>query len=155
MRQGQGCAKAFKSYRVVQLEEAAKSKNEFAFVTALENVRLANRTESQLANIIKLALEAGAYLAARHVAEYAVTRYPDNNELRQSSLALAAPQKLSQAVPRNPGFQANRKWLDDHADEYSGRWVALRAGELLGASKSFDELFNQIGRSKEILFTKA
>jgi hypothetical protein len=150
------CVRALKSSRVLaQLEEAANQRNEFAFVTALESVRLTNRTESQVASIIKLALKAGAYLAARHVAEYGVARYPHSDELQQHFLALAPPQRASRIIPHNPAFQANRQWLNDHALEYNGKWVALRAGELLGASNSFDELFNRIGRSKDTLFTRA
>jgi hypothetical protein len=150
------CVRNLKSYRLLaRLEDAATAKNEIAFVSALNSVDLRTRPARHLVRIIKLALRAGAYLAARNVAENALRRYPENAEFKEYVFSLSPPKIISQAVPHNPAFQANREWLNEHATEYSGQWIALRSGELLGASTSFEELFSQIGRSKEILFTRA
>lgn len=150
------CVKNLKLYRnLSRLENAALAKNELAFVNALDATNIENRSAHQLARIVKLALKAGAFIAARAVAEKGLARFPDNPLFRQYVLSLSVPKVVSQNVPHNPALQANRNWLNEHSHEYSGQWVALRNGTLLGASNSFEELFGQIGRSKEILFTRA
>jgi hypothetical protein len=137
------------------LEKAANAKDELAFISALEGVSLRNKSAADFIKIIKFALRAGAYLAAREISDEAIKQHPDNSELREYARAISPPKVVSRDVPSKPSFQANREWLNKYAEQHSGKWVALRNGELLGLADSFDELFERIGRSKEVLFTKA
>lgn len=47
----------------------------------------------------------------------------------------------------------NQQWIKTHRQEYKGRWVALRDGELLADSNSVDELIKQVNSSKNTLLT--
>lgn len=68
---------------------------------------------------------------ARPMAEQASTRI---GEVR------AAPSTLSVRPMPEAGA-----WLRDHAEEYVGRWVALRGGELLCVADSLADLRDRIG----------
>jgi hypothetical protein len=47
-------------------------------------------------------------------------------------------------------------WLKQHWDEYRGKWIAVRHGELLAAADSLDEIVDQVGELKnsKIMVTK-
>jgi hypothetical protein len=47
----------------------------------------------------------------------------------------------------------NQQWIKTHRQEYKGRWVALRDGELLADTNSVDELLQQISSPENTLLT--
>jgi hypothetical protein len=104
---------------------------------------------------IKLALAAGAPLMARHLANEGSARFPDNLELVKMS-SLLAPPKVIGLQPAEPTNAQNILWLKAHSEEYRGRWIALRGGELLASAETFHALTLQIGNPKNtgILVTR-
>ena len=58
--------------------------------------------------------------------------------------------------PWGEGVKANNGWLTVHWEAYRGNWIALRAGQLLHASPSLDDVVAHIGdvRGRGILLTK-
>jgi len=140
---------------LARLEEAANAKDERAFLDALELVEWKGATEAYFIHVIRLALKAGAYMAARQITDEGLAAHPESDELESYAMAFAPPKVVANNLPPNPSYKLNREWLSQNAIKYSGQWVALRGGEFLGASGSFDELFKQVGGSKEILITRA
>jgi hypothetical protein len=140
---------------LARLEEAASAKDERAFLDTLEQVEWKGAAEASFIHVIRLALKAGAYMAARQIANEGLEAYPESAEMKDYAAAFAPPTVVANNLPANPSLRLNRDWLRANANQYSGQWVALKRGELLGASHSFDELFKQVGRSKEILITRA
>lgn len=149
------CDQHSRSVVLTRLEQAANAKREADFIGALEGAQWDSTPAADFVRAIGLALKAGAYLAARQISDEAIKQHPDDSELREYARALSPPKVVSRDVPSQPSFQANREWLNKYAQQHSGKWVALRNGELLGLADSFDELFERIGRSKEVLFTRA
>jgi hypothetical protein len=47
----------------------------------------------------------------------------------------------------------NQQWIKTHRQEYKGRWVALRDGELLADTNSVDELLQQVSSPENTLLT--
>lgn len=141
----------------VRLEEAAKLGNETAFLDALKEVNWQGRSASEYMYIINLALEAGAHLAARRLAFEALSSHRNNPEIQEYARVLAPPKVTRIEAPPDTEQGNNLTWLKDHGQEYRGRWVALRSGELLGVAGSYKELVGKIGetRGTNILLTKA
>ncbi|HYM01080.1 MAG TPA: hypothetical protein VEZ90_19130, partial [Blastocatellia bacterium] len=118
------------------LEAAADEGDPAAFAASLALVDSDILTAEGFMRIMRLALKAGAYLDARQVSVDALKRYPDDDEVKKFARVLAPPRIVASNPRPDPGIRANREWLKAHASEYSGQWVALRAGELLGAARS-------------------
>jgi hypothetical protein len=62
---------------------------------------------------------------------------------------------ISSSLPLDETGNANRKWLEAHASEYKGRWVAIRKGELLGVADSLPELTANLRNTTDVLLTIA
>ena len=58
-------------------------------------------------------------------------------------------------TPSQPEAVKDIQWLKVHRSEYTGQWVALLRGELLGEASTLKELISQVGDPKdtEILVT--
>jgi len=141
-------------YEMLRLEAAAQSGNEQAFVAAYHSMEWSGRTSDDYIKAIQWALAAGTYLAARHLAAKGAERYPDHAELQKYAHVLAPPTVIRRGLPPDPSLRANRDWLMRRSDQFRGRWVALRNGELLGSAPSLQSLTQQIGDTKGILLTK-
>lgn len=138
-----------------ELEQIAQTGNELRFVKALEMMDWNDRPALDFAKGIRLALRAGAHLAARQISEKAVRAHPSNPELLRFVRALAPPRVISSTLPSDETGNANRKWLQAHIGEYKGRWVAVRGGELLGAADSLPELTATLRDTTDVLLTVA
>ncbi len=118
------------------------------FVTACEAVDWAGQPADVYAHAVRLALESGAHLMARNLALEGAERYPDHAELQKMAYILAPPKVTVSNRPPDPSIKGNMAWLKEHWDEYRGKWVALRSGELLAVADSLDGLVEQVGEIK-------
>lgn len=137
-----------------KLENLAQAGNERAFLAVLKEVEWENRPAKDFICTIKLALRAGAHLAARQVSSDGLKHYPDDPDMQKYARGLAPPEVISRDLPPNPTLAANREWLKTHSNMYRGQWVAVRNGNLLGASSSLKELTTQFPERENTLFTK-
>lgn len=139
---------------IAQLEVAASIRNAPVFEKLLEGITWEKRTASDFSRVIDLSLKMGAYRSARQIAERGHSDYPQDSRLQKYSTILAEPVVVQRAVPFNPSIRANRDWLKAHRNEYQGKWVGLRSGNLLGSASSIDELVNSLDGSRDILITR-
>ena len=135
------------------LEMAALGGDSATFAAALDDMPWERLAANDFIQIIKLALKAGAHLDARQVAARALQQYPSDSEVKKFARVLSAPTLVSSTLPPAPGIEANRTWLKAHAGEYAGRWIALRAGELIAVNDSAKDLAVMIGDMKDVLLT--
>jgi hypothetical protein len=140
---------------IAALEAAADEGDSAAFAASLAVVDSERLFAKDFIRIMRLALKAGAYLDARQVSVDALKRYPDDDEVKKFARVLAPPRVLASNLPPDPDVEANQAWLTTHHGEYSGRWVALRGGDLLGAGVSLKELIALVGETKGVLLTVA
>lgn len=112
------------------------------------------RSPEDYINGIEEAFRAGAFALARDLSTEGAECYPDHSELQQYARVLAPPKVVRSNLPANPSVRANRDWLKKHRQDYQGRWIALRSGELAGIANSLDELVGQVGETQGILLTK-
>lgn len=140
---------------LARLEDAANAKDEHAFLEALKEVEWRNRPPTDFTRAAKWALKAGAYKAAYQISAEGAEHHPDDPEVQKYARVLAPPKAVAGKKSPESGHKANREWLKEHGSEYSGQWVAVRDGELLGASKSLKELAERMGDTRDVLLTKA
>lgn len=102
------------------------------------------------------ALRTGEFGRARQMALEGAARYPTHDELRKAAHVLAPPTVC--AVPSSAAsraaVKANHAWMKAHWQAHRGQWVAVRDGQLLDATSSFDELLAHIGDPHGVLVTK-
>ncbi len=102
------------------------------------------------------ALSAGEFGLARQLALEGTERYPTYEELHKCARVLAPP--TSHVVPASSAsrasIKANNAWLKAHWQDYRGQWIALRDGQLVHATSSFDDLVAHIGDTYGVLLTK-
>lgn len=142
------------------LEQAATNGDEIAFLTALEKSDLSNCSPRQFVQTIKLAFRAGAFIAACDIAAEGHRRYPEDAELNRYVQVLTSNRRIGTQQMALMPSRNNMEWLNEHAGEYSGQWLALRDGQLLGSSRSLEELVQEVRvkysvtfPSKEIMLT--
>jgi putative addiction module CopG family antidote len=100
------------------------------------------------------ALASGKPGWARQFALDGAKRYPDHAELRTYAHVLAPPRLTQVGQIQTPSIRASRQWLRAHWQDYLGQWVAVRDGQLLYASPSFDELSAHIDEAENTFITQ-
>src|SRR5690606_2618637 len=105
---------------------------------------------------VRLALKVGAHIIARKLALEGVERFPEDAELKKMARILGPPKVAVSNRPAEPGIGDNMAWLTAHWEEYKGKWVALRDGQVLATADSFEGVIEQVGPVKNtgILVTK-
>lgn len=144
---------------MAHLEAAAEASSVYdvaPFVAAYEAIDWGERTAEDFDHALHLALGIGAGTIARDLAMEGAKRYPDYAELQKAAHILAPPRVISSTLPRDPSAKRDMAWLKQHWDEYRGKWVAVRNGELLAAADSLDEIVERVGELKnsKIMVTK-
>jgi hypothetical protein len=64
------------------------------------------------------------------------------------------PRVLRTNLPPNPSLQANKEWLQAHAAEYRGLWIALDKGQLVAVAATAIGLKQQVKDLKEAFVTR-
>lgn len=139
---------------IEMLEAAAESGNEAYFVTAMKSIDWQGRPPEDFSHAARLALEAGAYGAARDISALGAKRFPNEASLQEYARILAPPKVIGRRASQAPGIRANRDWLKAHADEYRGKWIILCKGVLVSAADSFDDLTRNHVTTNDLLITK-
>ena len=117
------------------------------------------RSADEVVQAIYDALAKGHHALARELAMDGAKTYPDHHDLQTFGHILAPP-TVGDPIPTTAETRAARKanhaWLKSHWQAYRGQWIALRAGELLHASLSMDDLITEVGavRGPDLLLTK-
>jgi hypothetical protein len=140
---------------MARLENAAKAGDERAFLLALKEIEYEELSVADFIRIIRGALKAGAYKAAYEVSARGATLYPADSELQKHARVLAPPKLISSSLPPDPDVEANHNWMKRHGKEFRGQWVAVRKGQLLGASATLDDLVGQLDDRRDTLITIA
>ena len=135
------------------LEEAASSRNARTFERIFSSIDWTARPTADFIFVINRALSIGAFEIATRASAIAKEHHPDDVEIGKYAYVLAPPKVTRRHRDPDPSIRANRDWLKNHSDQYYGKWVALRDGELLDADESFHGLIARIGDVKGVLVT--
>jgi hypothetical protein len=135
-------------FEITILEAAAVvsgTEDASAFVHASSEIDWEARPAGDFAHAVRLALHVGAHLVARELAMKGSNLYPADVELRKMAQILAPAEVTASETPPDPTVSTAVAWLEINWNDYKGRWVALRGGELLAVADSLDELIAQVG----------
>jgi len=64
------------------------------------------------------------------------------------------PRVLRTDLPPQPDVLLDHEWIKAHSEEYRGRWIALRRGELVAAALTGSELRRKLGSAKGLFVTR-
>ncbi|MHC1773150.1 MAG: hypothetical protein AB9907_15745 [Flexilinea sp.] len=146
----------FSDFEFEQLSAAAVAQNENRFCKVADTINWKFRSPGDFVTAVQFGLTAGAYQKAFQLTQMGITLYPDHTEL-QKYASILAPAKVKREIqPSQPDGIKDIQWLKVHRSEYTGQWVALLRGELLGTAPTLKELIRQVGNPKgtQILVTQ-
>jgi len=139
---------------LAELRAAAEAGDERAFSRAVNAIDWRIQSSEDFVKATQLALEAGAFGAARQLSTLGAELHPGEPAIERYRYVLAPPRVVGRRPASGNSVRANRDWLKAHREEYRGQWVGLADGVLLGAALSFEDLVSRIGKPKDVLITK-
>ncbi len=114
------------------------------FQAVIERVNWSEHPPVELMQAIQVALQLELIRLAYRLAETGHQLFPEDPTLATAAHVIAPPKIIAVNVPPRPTLGPTMQWLRDHSHEYSGLWVALYNGELLGTAKKRAELVESL-----------
>jgi hypothetical protein len=130
------------------VEEAAARKDRHAIIDLTKQVDWRNHSPDELIRVIQSCLFLDMVLLARELADEGKRAFPNDKRIEQWTMVLA-PAKILGTQPASANaehLKASYQWFRNNSSLYKGQWVAVRAGELVGAAPTLKELHDQIGQ---------
>jgi hypothetical protein len=137
----------------VSLEKAARANDLRSFVAATGAVDWSTCAPKDFIRAVDHALSLGAFALARDISEKGHQRWPNHPGLGRYASVLAPPRILHNDRPADPTIGKNEAWLRKHSQEFRGRWVAVKDGELLGSADVLADLVREVGKPSKALFS--
>jgi len=78
-----------------------------------------------------------------HTVTRALRRFP-NNEALYALSKLTAPSKAIRSAVQFPRREEELRWIDEHREQYEGRWVALLGNELIASAGTMKQLLDAV-----------
>ncbi len=138
---------------IALLNEYADSGDYRAFVELVERIDWATRSPDDLTTALDLALSMEMSSLAIELAQLGGRLFPDHERVQRAAYVLAPPVARVTHLPSARGLDDSSAWIQKHAGEYKGQWIAVREGRLLGAAYSFDEIKPLIGEGEDAIST--
>ncbi|MEA3339110.1 MAG: hypothetical protein U9R15_04005 [Chloroflexota bacterium] len=138
---------------IASLQEYAASGDYRAFGELVERIDWVTRSPDDLTTAIDLALSMGMSRLPMKLAQLGGRLFPDHERVQRAAYVLAPPVARVTHLPSARGLDDSSAWMQKHAGEYKGQWIAVREGRLLGAAYSFDEIEPLIGEGEDAIST--
>jgi hypothetical protein len=127
------------------LEQAAAQTDRQAVALLATTIDWSTHGATDLTRAIDLALALDMVSLARELAHQGSRIFPEDKRLQQA-MAVLAPPVVRGTRPAQPlHLTAAQRWFKEHASHYTGQWVAVRGGTLLGSASTLQELHERIG----------
>src|SRR5947209_7089658 len=127
------------------LEQAATQADRQAFALLATTIDWSLHCATDLTRAIDLSLALDMVSLARELAHEGSRIFPEDKRLQQA-MAVLAPPVVRGTRPAQPlHLTAAQSWFKEHASQYTGQWVAVRGGALLGSAPTLQELHERIG----------
>jgi hypothetical protein len=124
-----------------------------AFASIVPQLSLWTVNPMELSAALAAALSAGALRFAREIAITGAAAYPERSNFR--ALPEVEPAPTPRTSPsRRHSPAANIAWLSVYAQDFKGKWIALRDGNLLGVSDSIEDVRSLARDGEGILITR-
>lgn len=140
-----------------ELETYAYTNATGSFASLAESADWTAESASAIRGAVDLALMLNLNRLAVRLARKGAALFPDDPNLRKAVRVLREPRILGTAPASDRKLDASRKWLCRHANQYRGKWAAVRAGDLTGVANSARELrdaTDSLFHSEDTLITR-
>jgi hypothetical protein len=127
------------------LEQAATQADRQVFALLATTIDWSLHGANDLTRAIDLALALDMISLARELAQQGRKIFPQDKRLQQALAVLAPPVVRGIRPAQSLLLTASQRWLQEHASRYTGQWVAVRHGTLLGSAPTLQELHERIG----------
>lgn len=133
---------------------AAEAGDEIGFLRVAKRLDWSELNVTDFVRTMKLALKAGAHLAARNLAVAGAKRFPQSEELQRMAFVLGPARIVQTDVPPDPSRKGDQEWLRVHSQDYKGKWVAILDGQLIALGNTAREVKAQLKSSEGVLITR-
>jgi hypothetical protein len=123
----------------------ANAASSAVFVDAVDSIDWRNQPPALFKQAVDMALSLEAIHLARRLADLGHELHPDHVGLARIARIIAPPRVIDANRPPVKGISATMEWLEHHAKDYRSQWVAVQAGEFLGAAASRKALVEELG----------
>ena len=94
---------------------------------------------------LKRLIEEGRIKEARRLALVLAARWPDSASIQHFAQVLEPPRAIpTPPLPPGRSFDLDDAWLDEHAKEYPGCWIATYEDRLIAADPSLKEVVRKV-----------
>lgn len=111
----------------------------------VDEIEWSTKSETLFREAIQMAFTLEAAKVAYKLAVLGHQQFPDSSWMKWAEHVFAPPRLLDKHVPPVPGLDDSTKWLQEHANEYRGMWVAVLDGTLVANAPSRKALFEELG----------
>jgi Family of unknown function (DUF5678) len=118
------------------------------FLKLIDTIDWDQRSVDDILRTIQSALQVGAHLTARKLAQEGGNRFPDHPQMAKHARILAPVKTIRSDLPPYPQAELDMKWLKEHRQEYHGQWVAIKEGNLIASASTFQDLKSIVGSVK-------
>ena len=115
------------------------------FAQVVEEIDWQHKPAEMLGDVIRMALMIEALGVVRHLAKLGAERFPDDEYLVRAWKMFGPPRVVTRHAPPRKGQAASTAWLQRHAHEYRGSWIAVEEGRFLGKALTLEDLAKQVG----------
>jgi hypothetical protein len=95
-------------------------------------------------SMVQASLNAGSPRGAQYWTEKGLSYFPDHEELMRLQWFLRPGKARVVTEELLQKEERTREWLEQNADRYKGRWIAVLDGDLMAASEKFGEVLRTI-----------
>ena len=127
------------------MEQAAAQTDRQAFALLATTIDWSTHCATDLTRVIDLALTLDMVPLARELAHQGSKIFPEDRRLQQAMAVLAPPVVRGTRPAQLLHLTAAQSWFKEHAAQYTGQWVAVRGGTLLGSAPTLQKLHERIG----------
>lgn len=133
-----------------RLAEATHAGDARTFARIVRGVDWSTRTPDELYEAITMSLQMMLAWLSIHMAQEGSRLFPDHEGLQRAAYVLAPPRATVEDndIPLK-GVRESNKWMSEHAHEYSGQWIAVNQGKLLGTAPTLPALDEMIGQPED------
>ena len=119
-------------------------------MTTVSRVKAQAGMREDLAHLVRL-VEEGRVEEARALAPVVAVRWPDSPEIQQMARVLEPPRIIPDAPgPRGRRFDRDHRWLQEHAHEYQGCWIATLEDQLLAADPIVERVMDAVQKAVDL-----
>ena len=134
---------------LVELEKASENADHRTFALLTRTIDWSTHGAAELTRALDLALALDMVPLSRDLALRGSRLFPEDQRVQQAMAVLAPPVVVGTYPAQETNLETSQQWLEEHASQYKGQWIAVQNGMLLGSAPTLQALHRQIGPARQ------